>query len=102
MKQQNFPGQQDMAGLGHWEGVWRRAARSPYKSVARSLTYGAARLRNLFSQYVPCGAKVLEIGCGGSRWLPFLARRLGCEVWGIDYSEEGTRLCRTYLTEAWS
>ena len=31
--------------------------------------------------------KLLEIGCGGSAWLPYLAKESGFEVYGIDYSE---------------
>jgi len=34
----------------------------------------------------------VELGCGGSRWVPYLARTFDCESWGIDYSQEGLRL----------
>jgi SAM-dependent methyltransferase len=35
----------------------------------------------------------LEIGCGGSVWLPYFAKHMQCEVWGIDYSAPGVDLC---------
>ena len=35
------------------------------------------------------GSRVLEIGCGGSIWLPYFAREHGFEVAGLDYSERG-------------
>ena len=44
------------------------------------------RILDLFDRYaglVP-GSRVLEIGCGRSRWLPFLARERGAEVSGVD------------------
>jgi len=34
-------------------------------------------------------AKVLEIGCGNSHTLPFLARVKKAEVWGIDFAPNG-------------
>jgi len=33
--------------------------------------------------------KLLEIGCGGSAWLPYFAKEFGFEVYDIDYSELG-------------
>ena len=35
---------------------------------------------------------MIEIGCGGSRWMGYFAQRLQCDTWGIDYSAEGLRL----------
>lgn len=34
----------------------------------------------------------MEVGCGGSVWLPYFGKYLKCEVWGIDYSESGVSL----------
>jgi SAM-dependent methyltransferase len=33
--------------------------------------------------------KLLEVGCGASRWLPYFRREFGFEVWGLDSSEVG-------------
>ena len=49
---------------------------------------------DLFLNSVPQNAKVLEIGCGGSQMLPFLARRRQVEAWGIDYSSAGISLAQ--------
>src|SRR5687768_8887760 len=35
------------------------------------------------------GSRLLEVGCGGSIWLPYFAREHGFEVTGLDYSEQG-------------
>src|SRR5579863_9871167 len=41
--------------------------------------------------------RLLEIGCGGSRWLPYFARQFGFEVWGIDYSSTGCQKASAIL-----
>jgi 2-polyprenyl-3-methyl-5-hydroxy-6-metoxy-1,4-benzoquinol methylase len=35
------------------------------------------------------GGELLEIGCGGSRYLPYFSKEFGLHVSGIDYSEAG-------------
>ena len=46
----------------------------------------AQRLRELG---VGPGSRLLEVGCGGSIWLPYFAREHGFEVTGLDYSPQG-------------
>jgi 2-polyprenyl-6-hydroxyphenyl methylase/3-demethylubiquinone-9 3-methyltransferase len=46
------------------------------------------------------GSRVLEAGCGRSRWLPFLALRLGCRVVGIDIEPHAADLARANLQGA--
>src|SRR5206468_5822487 len=60
------------------------------------------RLLNLFREHggLTPGARVLEIGCGRSPWLPFLARRFGCLVTGIDIEPHAARLARANLEGA--
>ncbi len=41
--------------------------------------------------------RILEIGCGGSTWLPYLAKKANAVVSGIDYSELGCELARMRL-----
>lgn len=41
--------------------------------------------------------RILEIGCGGSTWLPYLAKKTNTVVAGIDYSELGCELARMRL-----
>lgn len=97
MKSNAVLGQQDMVGVEHWDTVWQQYTRALYRPIAQSWTCMAARQRDFFFQYVPRGARLIEIGCGGSLWLPFFGRHLGCKVWGIDYSADGVRLCQEYL-----
>lgn len=44
--------------------------------------------------------RLIEIGCGTSRWLPYFHRRFGFELSGIDYTESGTNAAKTILSNA--
>lgn len=43
---------------------------------------------------------MLEVGCGGSRFLPYFAKDLGAEVWGFDYTPAGVASTRAALRRA--
>jgi len=86
----------DLAGTLYWDRLWRRSAGQ--RVDLRS--YYAYRLARLFRRFVAPGARVLEVGCGGSVWLPYLADRHGAEVWGVDYSPAGVALARANLAAA--
>lgn len=55
--------------------------------------------RFLGTHYAP-GARLIEIGCGGSRWLPYFHRAFGYDVSGIDYTVAGVQLSRSILEKA--
>jgi 2-polyprenyl-3-methyl-5-hydroxy-6-metoxy-1,4-benzoquinol methylase len=60
------------------------------------------RLFDLFETHgglVP-GSRVLEVGCGRSPWLPFLARNLDCRIAGIDIEPHAAELARANLKGA--
>jgi SAM-dependent methyltransferase len=46
------------------------------------------------------GRRLLEMGCGGSRWLPWFAREMGYAVEGVDYSLRGCRNATSGLEAA--
>jgi len=46
------------------------------------------------------GKRLLEMGCGGSKYLPWLAREMGFQVEGIDYTTEGCELAKRNLEAA--
>ena len=46
------------------------------------------------------GCRVLELGCGRSRWLPFLAAHRRCEVSGLDNEAFASELARANLSGA--
>lgn len=45
-------------------------------------------------------SRVLEIGCGQSMWLPYLAREFGCRVFGLDIEPYAAELARANLAGA--
>lgn len=45
-------------------------------------------------------SRVLEIGCGKSMWLPYIARELGCRVAGIDIEPYAAELASANLAGA--
>ena len=74
----------------------RHAARASCGSTKR----GAGLQSNRGSGSGPaeaCPPRVLELGAGGSRVLPYLARRFGYSVFGCDFSWSGCRLLRANL-----
>ncbi len=79
----------DIASVGHWESVWKN---TEFVHGFSTWNYYDFRLSRIFQSLVSPASKVIEIGCGGSRWLGYFDRVLRCETWGIDYSPEGLRL----------
>lgn len=55
-----------------------------------------------FRRLVPDGSgrRLLEMGCGGSKWLPWFAREMGYDVEGVDYSTRGCINARQGLDAA--
>jgi 2-polyprenyl-3-methyl-5-hydroxy-6-metoxy-1,4-benzoquinol methylase len=87
-----------LVGQSQWDSGWAKTA---YYDQWFPLDANPTRAQRLWIDYllavVPEGARVLEIGCGGSQVLPFLARRKQAEVWGIDYSPAGLALAQKGL-----
>jgi 2-polyprenyl-6-hydroxyphenyl methylase/3-demethylubiquinone-9 3-methyltransferase len=57
----------------------------------------------LFARFLPdadAAPAVLELGCGASRWMPYLAVRHGCRVTGLDYEPGAAELARANLRGA--
>jgi 2-polyprenyl-3-methyl-5-hydroxy-6-metoxy-1,4-benzoquinol methylase len=63
---------------------------------------GTFELVRVFRRYLGNGQgrQLLEMGCGGSKYLPWLGREMGFDVEGIDYTPEGCELARLNLAAA--
>lgn len=90
----------------YWEKSWSLAevpdpvdpsSDSPENRLHRALH--AKFVRTLGDRCSP-GAQLIEIGCGGSRWLPYFHRRFGYQISGIDYSASGIHLLQLILDKA--
>lgn len=79
-----------------WDRRWGGLRRGP-RPLRAWRSYQDWLYTKLFRKFVEPGARILEIGCGGSRWLPFFARRFNAEVWGVDFSPNGVETARDAL-----
>lgn len=87
----------DLADVKHWDEIYRNShsvSSRRYPKGYEELTLEHVLLREISR----CDAKsLLEVGCGNSFWLPYLATKTGAIVSGVDYSEEGCKLARQHL-----
>jgi 2-polyprenyl-3-methyl-5-hydroxy-6-metoxy-1,4-benzoquinol methylase len=73
----------------YWDTFWR----NPFGASASHFSFHYWTLSRELARQCRPGARSIELGCGGSVWVPMLAAR-GVESWGIDYSEVGVRSAR--------
>jgi 2-polyprenyl-3-methyl-5-hydroxy-6-metoxy-1,4-benzoquinol methylase len=87
----------DKAGENYWSEVWERSTLpDPLDIDSKSLNSYPYRIldklfRDIFKDIDTKGKKLLEIGCGNSVLLPYLAKEFGFEIYGIDYSKKGCK-----------
>ncbi len=92
-----------ITGREYWNALWQGgrplAAIDPHKGGLRNYAY--RHLHQIFEVALgtenPGGKNLIEIGCGGSRWLAYFHRTHGCRISGIDYSPQGCAATRELL-----
>lgn len=91
----------------HWKEGGSYYTERPEMLRAQPLLPDLVRLRDrrllgLFERYgsLGVGSHVLEVGCGRSPWLPYLVKRWGCSVAGIDIEPFAAELARANLLGA--
>lgn len=96
----------DKAGKAHWEGIWNELS-APDPVNPRDLSvrnYINRRFHQEFMQALSGmqteGARLLEVGCANSAWLPYFSREFGMKVAGLDYSTLGVEQERDVLARA--
>jgi 2-polyprenyl-3-methyl-5-hydroxy-6-metoxy-1,4-benzoquinol methylase len=89
--------QRDIAGKEHWDSIYR--TKDSAQVSWRPGSYDELVLEHaLLGQIERLKPRtLLEVGCGNSLWLPYLARKTGAKVAGMDYSEAGCELARQRL-----
>ena len=96
----------DKAGKQFWDGVWDNTDIPDTADPDISGWEGVITQQmhqfytNTFSGENTRDKSFLELGCGGSIWLPYFAKRFGFVVSGIDYSEIGCAQERQILENA--
>lgn len=78
-----------------WDSQWAKSR--PPRRLRPWRDYLSWRFAEVFKKYIRPGCRVLEVGCGGSRFLPYFAKDLGAEVWGLDYAPAGVLTARAAL-----
>lgn len=98
--------QTDKAGVAFWDRRWKNkpvpTPINPHIDKVGNHTYRRHHeyLVKVFQGQNTKGQKLLEIGCGRSRWLPYLAIEFGFEVTGIDYSDVGCETSQAIFDKA--
>lgn len=84
-------------GMGYYNEREADLLRKPYLPDERFIP--DRRIAELFQQHggLTDRSQVLEIGCGRSPWLPYLAQSVGCRPVGIDLEPYAARLARANL-----
>jgi 2-polyprenyl-3-methyl-5-hydroxy-6-metoxy-1,4-benzoquinol methylase len=70
----------------YWDAVW---AGGEVPRVDPSRDPHQRELERRFRRWLGPGRRFLEVGVGGSAWPAWVARELGAEAWGIDFSWPG-------------
>ena len=92
-----------ITGQAYWNALWRDGRPlSPIDPHKRGLrNYAYRHLHRIFTTALagenPAGKKLIEIGCGGSRWLAYFHRTHDCHISGIDYSPQGCAAAQNLL-----
>lgn len=94
-----------LTDVTYWDEGWWKQKRPERLRLYRDVDYETVRLlEGAACAAAPRGVaearkppRVLELGAGGSRVLPYLARRFGYAVYGSDFSWHGCRLLASNL-----
>lgn len=89
----------------YWESQWKdkKTPTSCHFDVNKHnlRSFAKRKFHQLFSKVLNerKGQRLIEIGCGGSSWLPYFASYFDMEITGIDYSPTGCRRAREILED---
>lgn len=81
----------------YWDSIYRKFAVRSF-GIRRFCWHPCGYGDQLIDRVLSCVIErykpttVLEIGCGNSNWLPYIAQKYNVEVYGIDYSQIGCNL----------
>jgi cyclopropane fatty-acyl-phospholipid synthase-like methyltransferase len=82
---------EEKASEEYWSRVWENSDPPPPVDPGNVTGVGKA-YQEFFRRHLAGLARnssILEIGCGGSIWLPYFNKQYGLRIAGIDYSKKG-------------
>ena len=84
----------DKVGANYWDGTYKKWDVKVFKPDIKGVRYfGRMQWHGLFTRvfntYALARGHLIEIGCGGSGYLPYFASEFNFNVAGVDYSVEG-------------
>lgn len=82
--------------IEHWDTAW---AQRPRPRLPTGLEVGTKNTQEVLRRRIRPGMKVLEIGCAPGKVLSWVAKGLGADVSGVDYSPQGVDVTRWMLGE---
>ncbi len=88
--------------VDYWDENWRRTSDDEtFALLNERRGYYWRRMERVFkksfAELETAKCSLIEIGAGASEWLPYLHRRFGFTVAGLDYSDLGCRRARDIL-----
>ena len=89
----------DLSEKSYWDSFYTRSRGGSF-DLTDSSSKRIDELLSALISVIPGKARVLEIGCGGSQWLPRLAMHDNVQVHGLDISSPGCQLARQALEDA--
>ncbi len=87
---------QRKTSIEHWNTTW---VRRPRPRLPTGLEVGTRNTQDVLRRRIRPGMKVLEIGCAPGKMLSWVAKGLGADVSGLDYSPQGVDVTRWLLGE---
>ena len=91
--------QRALTSQPHWDGLYRQ---EPGEQISwRPRSYNQRIIARALAACVRLShpASILEVGCGDSLWLPWLAALSTATITGLDYSPRGCRLVERRLDQ---
>ena len=98
----NIVDEPKLSELDFWEKTYHESRLSQRYLPNPRWRLGHYELDSVFRKFLPQspGLRLLELGCGGSVWLPYFCREFKYEVAGVDYSLTGAQQARVNLSRA--
>ena len=102
---QSSEGAGDKAGVEHWDETYLGWQPGVFKPHLKGIRYRGRKawhqlFTRLFHDYAPSKGRLIEVGCGGSMYLPYFSQSFNFTVSGIDYSEHGCELAKRNIALA--